>query len=218
MLKNTIRISLTMFIFLAMVTSIQAKKAGEVTDGVFHDEKFGYTMSFPGGWGENVKSEKSALRVILAEKSYPIPRHFQGAGKEDYATIPTIAILADTTSLTAQQFIDSLLNAEDKSKQLEYFERNTRIISRPYEVEKRQGLTVDEQEGYLVQARQQYSMEVAERGSDRADIVNDYKAGFVFAMVKDGTVIAVNGICERSFISNYMPVFLDVVQSIKFEE
>lgn len=190
-----------------------AGKAGGIKDDVYTDSGFNFSFKIPAGWSASIKDAKSALRISMNQKSYPVPEQFKA--HPDYAQIPTITVLADTTSLTVDQFLDNLLDGKAKSKQKDFFLRNLALISKPHEVLKRSDATVAGAKAIQLDVRQQYSLEVAKpmdpddeaAGTDRADVVNDFKAGIIFVTVRDGKVLVIHGICEYKLSAQYKDSF-----------
>jgi hypothetical protein len=221
--------SLTLFLILVFVLSMagipaQAKKAGEIKDGVYTDNDYGFSFTIPNGWSDNVKKSKYALRLSMEQTSAVPPRHFQG-DLRDYMQIPDIKVIVDTTSLNPDEFIDMLLNPDFKSKQKKGLMKYFKIIDKPHDILKRSQLTFAGAPAVMVEARQAYSMEVSkrgsgasDRGSDLAEVVNDYKSGAIFCTVRDGRVYAFHLICEYQTGGPLMKLFNEMINSIKFEE
>jgi len=214
MRKRLYAVVVIMIIVCCACATAWAGKAGEIKDDVYTDIVFNFSFKIPTGWSASIKDAKSALRISMNQKSYPVPEQFKA--HPDYAQIPTITVLADTTSLTVDQFLDNLLDGKTKSKQKDFFLRNLALISRPHEVLKRSDATVAGAKAIQLDVRQQYSLEVAKppdpdddqaAGSDRADVVNDFKAGIIFVTVRDGKVLAIHGICEYKLSAQYKDSF-----------
>ena len=99
-MRNLFGIVVVLFLVCLLCSPVAAgKKAGEIKDGVYTDATYNYTFKVPEGWGAKISSAKKPNRIVLSQKSYPIPRHFQGMGKEDYAQIPLIHVIADKTDV-----------------------------------------------------------------------------------------------------------------------
>ena len=192
------------------------KKAGEVTEGVFTDNDYGYSFKIPEGWSESVKKSQSAIRIVAHQKDYPVPRDYIG-GNEDYAQIPTMVILADTSSLNSKVFTDSLFSDSFSSKQKKFFLKNMRLLNGSFEVLSRKEYTFRDQLAVLVEIRKQYSREIqSESGSDKADIVNDYIGGALFITVRGGKVFALEMEYEYQFHGTYKQILDMLLASLKF--
>jgi hypothetical protein len=211
-----IGIALTVVLFIACIgTPIQAKKAGEVKDNVYYDDSYNFSFAIPEGWSANIKSSKYALRLTMDQKSPVPPYQFQGALR-DYMQIPTMAVIVDTTSLGANEFVDSLLSPTFKSKQKKFMDKYLRIFSRPYEMVKRQEVTFKGKLAVMMEARQPYEITVAQGRSDKADVVNDNKYGTVFVTVRDGHVYLITMICEYRTSQPIVTMYNKIIDSLNF--
>jgi hypothetical protein len=215
--KKHLTIALTLlFLFSLIGMPVQAKKAGEIENDIYSDNDFGFSFKVPDKWSVKVKKSKSALRLTMEEKSPVPPQQFQGELR-DYMQIPTIKILADTTSLTCEEFVDSLLSPEYDNKQKNFFMKSLNLISKPHEIQKRSNVTFEGANATVLEARQAYTMEVSARGSDRADVINDHKKGAIFFTVRDGNVIIIHMICEYKTSTSLMGVFDALLKSLTFK-
>jgi hypothetical protein len=194
---------------------VLAKKAGEVKDDVYTDGTYKFSVKVPTGWSPTIKDDRSPLRLVMTQKSYPAPPQFQA--NRDYTQIPTISILVDTTSLTVDQFVDSLLDSKCKTKQKQFFVKNMPLIAKVHEVLKRSNVTIGDVKALALDIRQAYTVEVAQAGSDMATVVQDYKSGKIFAAVRNGKIYIIHGICEYKLNSSYDEFFNGVFTSLKFE-
>jgi hypothetical protein len=192
-----------------------AKKAGEVKDDVYHDNKHSLSFGIPSGWSTNIKSDKHVVRLTMDQKSPVPPFHFRGE-LQDYMQIPTMVVIVDTTSFGVDEFIDSLMSPTYETKQLEYFLKYLKILSRPHEILKRNQITFKDETAVIVEARQAYEMTVSERGSDRASVVNDFKYGSIFFTVRDGYVYIIHMICEYETSAPILKMFNSLVNSLAF--
>jgi hypothetical protein len=203
--------------FVVSLTGVSAyaKKAGEVKDDIYFDSKFDISFKLPEGWSNKVKRDKSVLRLTVTQTSPVPPRHFQG-NKQDYMQIPSINLFVDTTSLTVDEFVEGLQDSESKSKQFKYLRGKIKIISRPFEVFSQKSITFRGQKTSIMTFRQAYMMEVATGGSDRADVINDYKSGSLFCTVRDGHVFIIDMVCEYQTSKPLFDVFNALVETISF--
>ena len=214
------RYSLVLAIILAFClisAPVMAKKAGKIKNNTFTDEKYNISLSFSPDWSGKAGKFKAPDRFMMDQKSYPSPRHFQGGGKEDYTQIPTFTLLVDTCSVPVDKFLENLLDSKFKSKQKKYFMKKLRLISKPHEILKQKDVTLAGAKAIHLEARQQYTMEVAEPGSDRADVVTDFKAGAMFLTVRDGNIYICHMIFEYTYNRQYLDTFNRIIASLKFE-
>ena len=204
----------SMFCALAAGTAL-AEKAGVVENDVYTDTEYRFSFTVPTGWSAKIKDAKQVLRVALMQTSPVPPSHFQGELR-DYMQIPTMVVIVDTTSIGVDQFIDNLLDNNYKSKQKKGLLRYLDLIAKPHEILKRKDATFQGQKTTVVEVRQPYSMEVSERGSDRASIVNDFRTGSMFFTVRDGKMLVIHIICEYQTSSAVMQAFETTLNSLKF--
>lgn len=209
-------IAVTVVLFIACIGApVQAKKAGEVKDSVYQDGTYNFSFTVPDGWSTSVKSSKYALRLTMDQKSPVPPYQFRG-NLRDYMQIPTMAVIVDTTSLGANEFVDSLLSSTFESKQKKFMDKYLKIFSRPYELVKRQEVTFQGKLSVMMEARQAYEITVAQQGSDKADVVNDNKYGTVFVTVRDGDVYLITMICEYRTSQQIVDMYNRMISSLKF--
>jgi hypothetical protein len=203
------------FVLCLLAMPAAAKKAGEIKDNVYTDSDYGFSFQVPSGWSVNIKASKSALRLAMNQTSPIPPRHFEG-DLRDYMQIPVISVLVDTCSVPVDTFIHRLQDAGYKSKQKEYFMTQLKLISKPHEIMKSKDVTLGSDKGTILQVRQAYMTEVAQRGSDRADVINDYKAGSVLFTVRGGHVYIFHMICEYQSSEPILTLFDAMINSLKF--
>jgi len=202
---------------LCMVAAapVFAAKAGDIKDNVYTDTDYKFSFKVPDGWGADVKSSKSPIRITMTQNSAPVPQQFQNGG-EDYAQIPTFTVLVDTTSVTADQFMKNLTDPKFKSEQKKFFMQKLTIISKPFDVQNEKSINIAGASAKSVQYKQRYTVEVNERGSDKSNVVTDYKGGGIFVVVKDGKVYVFHMIYEYQYNSQYLGLFDAVTASLKF--
>lgn len=209
-------IAVTAVLLIACIGApVQAKKAGEVKDNVYLDNEYNFSFKVPEGWSTSIKSSKYALRLTMDQKSPVPPYQFQGSLR-DYMQIPIMAVIVDTTSMDANEFVDSLLSPSFESKQKKFMDKYLKIVSRPYEMVKRQEITFQGHLAVLMEARQPYEITVAQQGSDKADVVNDNKYGTIFVTVRDGHVYMISMICEYRTSQPILDMYNKMIDSLKF--
>lgn len=215
-MKKRVCIALVLLFMFSLITvPVQAKKAGEIKDNVYTDLTYGYSFNVPAKWSIQIKTAKSPLRLSMEEKSPVPPQQFQGE-LQDYMQVPTINVLADTTSLTCDQFVAQMLDPEFKSKQKKFFLKYLSLLSKAYDVQKQSDLTFDGAKAISIEIRQAYTMEVSQRGSDRANVINDNKTGSIFVTVRDGNVYIFHMICEYKTSVPLIEIFNGIIQSLDF--
>ncbi len=218
-MRKFIGISLTIiFAFAVLSNPIMAKKIGKIEEGVFTDNDHKFSMAIPDGWSSKIGSKsKIPLRLTLMEKSPTFPRQFLG-GKEDYAQIPTIKVFVDACTTTVDKFIENLLDSKFKSDQKKYFLKHLKIISRNYEILKSGDMTFHANKAKILEVRQAYTLQIAERGSNRAIPINDFYSASILFTVRDGKIFAMYIVSEYKTFADYGSIWQDMINSLKFEE
>jgi len=127
-------------------------------------------------------------------------------------------VYVDTTSLTADQFADSLLSDKYKSKQKNNILNDYKLLFGEFQLKKRSKMTVDSLDGVRISGQTRYTLEVARAGSesDKADVVTDFWGGS-FLLIKDGSnIIMVMMICEWRYFENIDQEFTGILNGLKF--
>lgn len=222
MKKLVMLLGTTVLLITLAVSPLSAKKAGIIANDTYTDDEFGFSFATPNGWSIEVKNAKSLIRVAMTQKSYPSPKHFQGGG-EDYTQIPTITVFADTTTLTVENFVKSLFDPEVKSEQKKFFMQKLAIISKPHDILKSKDVNIAGVTGKIIEAKQRYTTEVAEkgtaddpeRGTDKSKIVTNHKGGAILFVVKGDKVYVIHLICEFEFYGQNSDLFNSILGSLK---
>ena len=81
----------------------------------YKDKEYGFTIKLNEAWKAKVAKADSPFRLVLVQKNYLIPSDYSDA--PDYTKVPRLVVFADTTSMGASDFIDSLLSDTYKSDQ-----------------------------------------------------------------------------------------------------
>lgn len=198
----------------------RAKKAGELDDGVYKDNSYGFQISIPEGWDGSVKKDDSYVRLVISKKEYGIPMQFQHAPA--YTQVPKITVIADTTSWPLVMFVDSIMSSEHSSDQKKSILVETPILFGDFQQKRKGKMVVGDVEGMMVTGRQQYTIQVQRAGSqsDKGDVVTDYKGGSVFFARNplDNTLIVINFICEDRYFEHLQDEVVGILNSFKFTE
>ncbi len=193
-----------------------AKKAGEVKDGKYIDGDYKFSFTVPDGWGVDIKQSKSPLRLVMTQNQAPIPQHFLNGG-EDYAQTPTMVVFADTTSLTAEQFLNALNDSNVKSEQKKFFLQKLTIITKPHDVLKEKDITIAGIPAKVGEYKQLYQVDVSVRGTDKSNQVTNYKGGSIFIGVKNNMVYLFYIIFEYQYNNQYIGIFNAILGTLKIE-
>ncbi len=209
-------------IMVALVFSVagakKKDKAGKVIDGVYLDAKYNFSLDVPDVWKYKIKKNKDNIRLILTKKQYDTPTQFLRA--PSYTTVPKVTILIDTTSLSLDMFVDSLLSDKFNSKQKKSILSEFPILFGDYKLRKRAKLMVGDVEGIRISAQLRYTIQVQRAGSqsDKADVVTDFNGGSIFFAKQGDKIYMFHFICEWRYFEVYVQEFTNLVQGFKFPE
>lgn len=196
----------------------RAKKAGDIEDGVYTDNAYGFQVSIPEGWDGSVKKEDSYVRLVISKNEYEIPMQFQHAPA--YTQVPKITVIADTTSWPLPIFVDSVMASEYDSDQKKDILEETPILFGDFQQKRKGQMVVGDLKGMMVTGRQQYTIQVQRAGSesDKADVVTDYKGGSVFFARNpdNNTLVVINFICEDRYYDHLEDEFEKILNTFKF--
>src|SRR3972149_6507590 len=100
---------LGVFGFGLLPTAVVKEKAktGVLTKTAFTDSTFSYATSFPPTWKGKTKDEPSLVRLALEKSDVQINPRFSEE-RTNAGTRPRFLFLADTSSLSAEEFLDRL--------------------------------------------------------------------------------------------------------------
>lgn len=207
---------------LIFVTTLQVKaeKTGKVEKNVFIDSEFGFRITGLENWKVKAEKEPSLVRLIMTQKNYKMSSNPDAS---QYTTaIPTILIVADTTSLSLKQMEEGLLKKEgilpkrddyvlklDLIPGSEYLEVNDIMIdsipARDYTVKQPYKKT-----GEDITVKDPYN------GS--SVIIQDFLAGHIILFKKGNNVYIVQFSSEREFFYPNNTEFQKIISSWKFTD
>ncbi len=198
-------------------TSEARKKelAGKMENGVYTDDSYNFSLTIPEAWDFNIKKDKSPVRLVLIKKQFDVPKQFQHA--PSYTTVPKITVYVDTSSLTAEQFVDSLLSNKFKSKQKNNILSEFKVLYGDFQLKKRSSIPLGDLTGVRISGQTPYTIELQRAGSesDKGDVVTDFWGGSTF-FIKDGNNIVITQlICEWRYFETIDQEFAAIVNGFK---
>ena len=213
-----------MGIFLVSISHLswaKKQKTGKVEDHVFIDSKFAYQLSFLKNWKLKDEKEPSLLRASLMKKNYQIDQlSKQNRGEFN---IPTIQIMADTTSLSTEEFKKELFaekpkrikNKDDYAITLEFLtgseimdESETLVDSIPAKI-----LTMRKPFERLVTDPTMVNDPLGDKR-----LVNDFLIGYILLFKQHKNIYLVHFYCERQFFGNNHEEFVKIMEGWKFKK
>ncbi len=206
---------------------LQARKkkdqAGKVQDKVFTDNKYNFSISINEGWKYKIQLDKSNFRLVLTQKNFEVPTDYRNAS--EYTKVPRIVFYADTTSMGAMAFLDSLLSgtyaSHQKKEILKEFEiLNDQAIEEGTEREKtitkrRTTLSVGGQVGAIWQGKSNYRKPIPHPSDiNKGMMVSAAYGGGIVIARKDNTVVLCHVICEFDYFDDIMKEMMEMITSI----
>ncbi len=221
-MKKLLILTVTLlFAFLSITNSYaKAKKTGKVEKNIYTDSDFGFQITGLKNWKVKAQKEPSLVRVIMTQKNYKVSS-IPGASKYTTA-IPTILVLADTTSLSLKQVEESLLGKGkllqnkdefmiklDLTTNSEYLEIHDVVID-----------SIPARDYTLKQLYKKTGEDPRVRDPIHGSsvIIQDFLAGHVILFKKEKNIYVVQFSCEREFYYPTNAEFQKIIGSWKFVE
>jgi len=218
MKKLTIVVASFFLLFLSATGSFAKEKTGEVKDNTYTDSKFGFQITGLQNWKVKKEGEPSLVRVFMTQKNYKVST-VPGASKYNTA-IPTILVLADTTSLSLEQVDTCLIktgkgldNQDDFAIKLDLI-RNSEIVE--FHDIAVDSITARE---YVLKKPYKKTGEdprVRDPIFGSQVIIEDFLAGRVILFKKGRNLFVVQFSCEREFFYPNDSEFQKIIGSWKF--
>ena len=188
------------------------KKAGTITDSVYHDNQYGFDLTLHENWKAKISKDKEKARLLLTQKNFAIPSDYIDA--PDYTHTPQLVLFVDTSTFGVHTFIDSLTSDEYSSKQKKEILKEFEFLNEPDRVPRRRSrLEIAGESAVLWKAQAKYMKEVMESASSTSGKRVRREYGGAIAAVKVGeNVILFHLMTEWEF---FEPVLLEVLPMIK---
>jgi len=223
MKRTVIFILATFFLVGAFQTSLAKKvKTGKVKGNVFADKKFVYQLTFLENWKLSTEKEPSMVRATLMKKNYQVDKSLRFSGYE--VSVPTIIIMADTTSLSLEQFKKGFMEESEKIKIKNSGEYKLKLeFLTNSELLQEKEILVDSIPAYILTFKKKYFKTVYDptRGATpegTEKIVEDFVAGHIVLFKKEKNIYVVHFSCERQYIGPNHREFTNIMSGWKFKE
>lgn len=206
-------------LLISAVAFAKKEKVGIIKDGWYSDSRFGFSMSIPGEWKDaGLKNEPTSERIMFEWRKPRIPMKLKSNPGE--ALSPFVRIFADSTTLSAQAFFDSLNTGSTKdefrdkilSKSV-FFQRG---FSNPPEISNATPEKIGGQNAMRWQIRREYSVQVQKDETTPPQLVRDYRVGYVYIVPFDGWLLYLEMACENQFRDEMEGNFMNIASSITF--
>ncbi len=208
-------VALTLVFAGASSLHAKAKKTGEVEKTVYTDSKYGFQVTGLKNWKMKAEKEPSLVRVVMTQRNFKVSTI---AGADKYTTsIPAILILADTTSLSLEEFEESLLGEGKLLKNKEDFMLKLDLLANS-EVLEVHDVMIDSIPARDYTLKQPYKKtgedpRIRDPIHGSLVIIKDFVAGHVIFFKKGRTVYVVQSSCEREFFYPVHSEFQKIIAS-----
>lgn len=194
-------------LLVAASASYAARKkelAGVAKDKVYQDAEYGFQFKIHDNWSAKINKADVNSRVVLIQKNWAVPPQYKAA--RDYTEVPHLVVFADTTSLSAGAFVDSLVSPTFKSKAKKEITKEFGFLSLQDQVVKnRRVMTVAGQTAVMWHAESKYVKEIAESMSSSAGIrVSGALSGMMLAVKNGNLIVLFHLMCESNFFNEVM--------------
>lgn len=237
-MKKALVFVLAIFFLVGTFQTSFAKKekTGKVKDNVFTDSKFEYHLEFLKNWKLKTENEPSLVRATLMKKNYQVDKSRRFSGHE--TNVPTIIIMADTTSLSLEEFKDEFLKEKPQIKNIDKYRMKFEFLTNSELLQERE-ILVDSIPAHILTFRKPYLITVAnptDKGSYRDEVRSDYDdpgvrnpedseklvedfiAGHLLFFKKGNEIYVIHFSCERQFIVENHREFTTIMDKWKFKE
>jgi hypothetical protein len=210
-------------LILSGMNSCFAKKenTGEVKKNTYTDAKFGFQITSFSNWKVKTQKEPSSLRVVLTQKNYKISENSVSA--QSTTAIPTILILADTTSLSLAEVESCLFQKCEKLKNRDDYMLKLDLIPNSENLGTGD-VNIADLPARMYTLQQKYERvvedirELSSSPSGGTVIIEDFLAGHVILFKKGNNLYMVQFSCEREFFAPTNEEFQKIIKSWKFSQ
>ena len=192
----------------------KAKKAGTITDNVYHDDTYGFDITLHENWKVKISKDKKKVRLLLTQKNYAIPSDYTEA--PDYTYTPQVVMYVDTSTFGVHAFIDSLTAENYRSKQKNEILKEFEFLNEPDRVPKRRSrMEIGGESGVLWKAQANYMKEISESASSASGRRVRRQYGGAIAAVKVGdNIVLFHVMTEWEFFEPVLAEVLPMIQSL----
>jgi len=223
-MKKTITLALVGILLLSISGLCWAKKqkTGKVKGNTFTDSKFAYELDFLKNWKLKDEKEPSLLRASLMKKNYQIDRLSSLQSRGEF-NIPTILILADTTSLSIEEFKKALFaDGKEKIKNKDDYALALEFLTGS-EVMQESEILVDSIPARILTMRKPFERVVKDPTRTRdplgsARIINEFLLGYLLFFKYDRNIFVIHFSCERQFFAVNHDEFTKIMQGWEFKK
>ncbi|KPK99734.1 MAG: hypothetical protein AMJ91_06505 [candidate division Zixibacteria bacterium SM23_73_3] len=221
-MKKLLVLSIIFFFVILSATNSypKAEKTGKAEKNIYTDSKFGFQITGLKNWKVKTQKEPSLVRVIMTQKNYKVSS-IPGASRYT-TTVPSILVLADTTSLSLKQVEKCLLqdgkllqNKADFIIKLDLIPNSEHLAIHDVIID-----SVPAIDNTIKQPYKKTGEDIRERDPiyGSSVIIQDFLAGHVILFKKGKNIYVVQFSCEREFYYPTNSEFQKIIGSWKFTE
>ncbi len=222
LMKNSLKFLWIMAVLGSVICAValaKKEKAGVIKDGWYADNRFGFSIFIPSDWKDGgAKDEPTSERIMFAWRKPRIPLKLKDNPGE--ALKPFVRIFADSTTMSAVEFLDSLRVGSVKdpfrdkilSKSI-FFERG---ISNPPEIAPVENVKIGGRDAKRWYIRREYSVQIQKDEVTPPELVRDYRQGYVYIVPREGWLLYMEMACENQFRDDLEGEFQKVAFSLTF--
>jgi len=223
------KLIVTGLILTLLVPTLEARrkkeKAGKVKDQIYTDSKYNFSLKIDKGWKYKIEGAKENFRLVLTQRTYETPPDYMDA--PEYTKVPRIVVFADTSSMGAMEFLDSLISdtySSDQKKEIfkEFEILNDQVVEEGTErdetvTRKRRTITIAQKTAVLWEGRANYRKYVSTSASaiGGTRVYGAYGGGVVVAK-KDNTIVLFHVISEWAYFANIMKEALGMITTLNW--
>jgi hypothetical protein len=219
-MRKLLILIITCLFALSTTFNVYAKprKTGEVEKNIYTDSQFGFQITGLGNWKVKNQKEPSLVRAIMTQKNYKVSS-IPGASKYTTA-IPTIVVLADTTSLSLEQLENSILEGGKLLQNKDEFLIKLDLVHNSEYLEIHD-VMIDSAPARDYTLKQPYKktgedIRVRDPIYGSSVIIQDFQAGHVILFKRGRNIYVVQFSCEREFYYPTNSEFQKIIGSWKF--
>jgi hypothetical protein len=209
-------------LILMLVPSVEARrkrdKAGRIDKDTYTDEAYGFNIKMNEGWKVKINDADDPMRLVLIQKNYLIPTDYADA--PDYTKVPRIVVYADTSSLPASTFIDSLVSPTYETDQTKEIKKEFEILWEQQLVPKGEDrFDIAGERGAIWRAQAKYMKEVATSASSIGGkrVYGSY-GGAIIGVKKGDTIILFHVMSEWQYFNDVLKDAMEFVNSLTWAD
>ena len=228
-MKRLLRMALMILVCVPAGFARRKKvKAGTIDNKVYVDNDYGFQMPVTEGWKTKIGSQKDHFRLYLVQKNYEVPPDYMDA--PDYTQVPRIVVWADTTTLGAAAFIDSLVSKTFKSKQKKEIFKEFDLLNEasagsgtyrdPVVQKGRKTIKIDGAKGLRYNGRATYMKEVALSASSTGSgkRVRGAYGGTIVALKQGDVIVIFHMMCEWNYYNGIDEMMMNMVNALEWSK